>query len=96
VRKVSAKPIDPSADTFVVNINAAFVEKVFDIAKRQRKSDMHQYGELDDLRRGFELTKGVLGHFPRLIARITYLKPGSAHNIPEANRPARPSQGRLH
>jgi hypothetical protein len=33
----------------MADVDAALVQKVFDIAKRERKSDVHQYAKLDDL-----------------------------------------------
>jgi hypothetical protein len=41
---------------------------------------MHQYGELDDFRRCFEVAKRVIGYIRRLFTRIDQLKPGSADN----------------
>jgi hypothetical protein len=80
VREVSAEPINPEADTFVTDIDPAFVEKVLDIAQRQRESDIHHHAKLDDLRRGFKVAKRVRGHFPRLNAKTARLTPGSADN----------------
>ena len=60
MRKESAEPIDPEADTFVTDINAALMEKVFDIPKRERKPDIHEYGKLNDLGRCFKVAEGVL------------------------------------
>ena len=80
VRQVSPEPIDPEADTFVTDINAALVEKIFDISKRERKSDVHQHAKLDDFGRGFEVAEWVFGHIRRLNTRIGHLKPGSADN----------------
>jgi len=50
VREVSAEPIDPETDAFVANVDAALVEKVFDIPKREREPDMHHDAKLDDFR----------------------------------------------
>ena len=44
-----AKPVLPIAYCFVTNIDAAFVEQVFYIAKRERKSDIHHNGKADNL-----------------------------------------------
>jgi hypothetical protein len=80
VREVCAEAVDPEADTFVADINAALVQQVFNIPKRERKSDIHQYGELDDFGRGFEVAERVLDHFLRLNTRNGHLKSGSADN----------------
>jgi hypothetical protein len=74
VREVSAEPIDPVTDRFVANVDAAFMEQVFNIPQLQRKSDIHHDCKLDDLRRGFEVAERVPGHFPRLDAPALRLK----------------------
>lgn len=74
VSKVGAKSIDPEADTFVTNIYAALLQKVFDIAKRERKSNVHHHAKLDDLGRCFEVPEGIIAHFPRLTALPGRLK----------------------
>jgi hypothetical protein len=43
VRKVDAETIDPETDTFVAYIDAALVEQVFDVPKRQWKSVIQEY-----------------------------------------------------
>jgi hypothetical protein len=55
-------------------VDAALVQEVFDIPKRQRKSDLHQHAKPDDLGRRFEVPEGVLAHFPRLSALFGRLK----------------------
>ena len=78
--EVSTEAVDPKPDAFVADINAALVEKVFDIAQRQRESDIHHHAKLDDLRRGFKVAKRVLAHLPKLNARYAHLKSGSFDN----------------
>jgi len=80
VGEVGAKSVDPQANAFVANIYAALVKKVLDISKREREPDIHQHGELDNLWRGFEVAKRVLGHFLRLNAWTGRLKVGSPDN----------------
>jgi hypothetical protein len=80
VRKIDAETIDPKADAFVANIYAALVEQILNIPERERKPDIHQYGELDNLWRGFEVAKRVLGHFLMLNAWKGRLKNGSSDN----------------
>ena len=60
MRKVSAEPIDPETDAFVANVDAAFMEEVFNIPKRERKPDIHEDGKLNDLGRCFKVAEGVL------------------------------------
>ena len=78
VCEVSAEPIDPETDALVANVDPTLVQEVFDIAQRQRESDIHHHAKLDDLRRGFKVAERVLGHFPRLSTRIGHLKSGSS------------------
>lgn len=42
------KSIDPQSHAFMADIDPSLVQKVFNIAKRERKSDVHHHGELDD------------------------------------------------
>lgn len=46
VREISAEAVHPVTNRLVANLDPAFVKQVFDIPKRERKSDIHQYGEL--------------------------------------------------
>jgi hypothetical protein len=49
VREVSTEAVHPMPDRFVADIDSALVKQVFDIAQRQRKSDVHHHRKLDDL-----------------------------------------------
>jgi hypothetical protein len=55
-----AKPVPPIANGFVTNIDAAFMEQVFYIAKRKRKSDIHHHGKADNLGWCLEIVKGIM------------------------------------
>ncbi len=55
-------------------VYAALVQKVFDIAKRQRESDVHQHAKLDDLGRSLDVPERVLSQFPWLTALPGRLK----------------------
>ena len=78
--EVSTEAVDPKPDAFVADVDPTLLQEVFDIAQRQRESDIHHHAKLDDLRRGFKAAKRVLGHFLRLNAWIAHLKSGSADN----------------
>ena len=43
----------------MANIYAAFVEQIFDLPQRKRKSDVHHYSQTDDLGRRLEISEGV-------------------------------------
>ena len=64
--EVSSEPIDPEADAFMANVDAAFVKQVFNIPQWERKPDIHHHRELDDFRGCFEITKWRFGHEIRL------------------------------
>ncbi len=53
------KAVPPETNRLVRDVDAAFVEKVFDVTKRERKSDVHHHRKTDDLRRRFEIAKRV-------------------------------------
>jgi hypothetical protein len=43
------KPVPPVSDSFMADIDASFMEQIFDITKRKWKSNIHHYGKADDL-----------------------------------------------
>ena len=43
IRKTCPEAIDPRTDTLVTHVDAALMQQIFDISKRQRKSDIHQH-----------------------------------------------------
>ncbi len=59
----------------MVDINAALVEQVLDIAKRKQEPDVKHHGQADDFRAGFELPKWVgFSHPANLKRRQARLK----------------------
>ena len=54
-RKQRAKSVPPETDSFMADVDAAFVQKIFDIPKRQREPDMHHHCQADDFRRRLEV-----------------------------------------
>ena len=74
-RKQGAKSIPPIADRFMTNIDAPFMKKVFDIAKRKGKSNIHHHRQADDLGAGLEIAKRrSFGHGRKLRNRPARLK----------------------
>ena len=53
------KPIDPDPHAFMANVDAALMEKDFDVAQRKWKSNVHHYRELEDFRRCLEVAEGI-------------------------------------
>jgi hypothetical protein len=43
----------------MADVDAALVEQVFDVSKRQPEPDIHHHRQADDLRRGFEVAERV-------------------------------------
>ncbi len=43
------------ADGFMADIDPALVQQIFDISKRERKSDVQNHRKADDLRASFEV-----------------------------------------
>ena len=72
--EVSAKPVDQEPDAFVADIDAALMEQVFYISERERKSDVHQDGQLDDLGRSLKVPEWIFRHELRLSAPAPRLK----------------------
>ena len=53
----------PVPNGFIAYIHASFMQQVFYISKRERKSYIQHDCKLDDLRAGFEIAKGYrIGH----------------------------------
>jgi len=51
----------------MADVDAAFVQKIFDIPKRKRKPDVHHHRKADHLRAGFEVAKwAAFCHPPKL------------------------------
>jgi len=69
-REDGAEPVPPIADRFVRYVDAALVEKILDVPKRERVSNIHHYREADDLGTGLEvsenagMTHGIEGSGP--------------------------------
>lgn len=71
----------------MADIDPALVEKVLDIAQRERKTDVHHHTELDDFGRCLEVAKRVFGHFLWPTALPYSLKPSSTDNTVLAIQP---------
>ncbi len=57
-REHRAKAVPPEAHGLVANVDASFVQKILDVAKRQWKPAVHQHRQADDLGAGLEVAKG--------------------------------------
>ena len=49
-RKHRTEPVPPVSHRFMADINAAFVQQIFDISKGQRERDVQHHRQADDLR----------------------------------------------
>src|SRR6056297_1629700 len=66
------KPVPPEPNRLVADLNAALMQQVLDIPKRQRESDVHHHRQADDLGTGLEVLEWVaLTHGGRLRDRPT-------------------------
>ena len=54
------KSVPPISNGLMADINATLMKKVFNIAKRKGKPDIHHHHKADDLGRGFEIPERVL------------------------------------
>lgn len=80
VSEAGGDPVHPEPDAFMADIDPTLMQEVFDIAQRQRASDIHHHAKLDNLGRGFEVPERVLSHLLRLTAMPGRLKAGSPDN----------------
>ena len=80
-----AKPVPSAANRFVADIDATFVQQVFNISKRKRKPDIHHHRQADDLRAGLEVTKGAAFCHPQKLsgppARLNRFSSDNAHAV---------------
>ncbi len=72
------EPVRPISDGFVADIDTPLMQETFDVAKGQRKSDIHHDGKLDDFGRGLEISEGRSDHPGTLECEGRELKPSSA------------------
>ncbi|MEP4766608.1 MAG: hypothetical protein ABJY83_01800, partial [Roseibium sp.] len=65
--KHRAKPVPPLSDSFVAQVDPAFVQQIFDIPKRERETDVQHHRKADDFGAGFEVfERGRIGHGQKL------------------------------
>src|SRR5665811_1942529 len=57
-----SEPQSPQPDRLMADVNAALMEEVFDVSKRQREADIHHHGQSNDLGRRLEVPKWAMGH----------------------------------
>jgi len=66
----------PVSHSFMTDIDAAFVQQIFNIAKRQRKTNVQYHRQSNTLTARFEIAKWIrFGHSARLQIRPARLKP---------------------
>ncbi len=77
--KHRAKPVPPISDSFVTHVDASFLQKVFHISKRKRKTDTQHHCKANNLRTGLKILKGGRsGHSQTLCTRPARLKTNSS------------------
>src|SRR5680860_151120 len=57
-----SEPQPPQPDRLLADVNAALMEEVFDVSKRQREADIHHHGQSNDLGRRLKVPKWAMGH----------------------------------
>jgi len=58
-----AEPVTPEPHRLMADLDAVFVQQVFDVAQRQRETDVHHNRQTDDLGARLEIAEGgALGH----------------------------------
>ena len=58
-REHRSEPVPPQPHRLVADVDAALGEQVLDVAQGQRKTDIHQHRQPNDLRRGVEIPERV-------------------------------------
>ncbi|WP_282151901.1 hypothetical protein [Ruegeria atlantica] len=76
----------------MAHIDASLVQRIFDIPKRERETDVQHHREADDLGTGFEVFEiGRSGHVQKLRARPAPLKQSSSDKTTKPPCPAQVS-----
>ncbi|WP_413849584.1 hypothetical protein [Tateyamaria sp.] len=71
----------------MADINAPFMEQIFNIAKGQRETDVHHNRQSDNLTARFEIAKRIkIGHPARLQTRPARLNPVSSDSADRGKR----------
>ena len=78
-RKHRAESVSPEPHRLVADVDAAFKQKILDLTKRQRITDVHHHREADDLGRAVEISEGFF-HPPRIKNGLVCLKPFCSDN----------------
>ena len=68
------KPVPPQTHRLVADVDAPFEQEIFNLALRQRITDVHHHREADDLWRTVEIAEGI-SHRLRLRNSPFPLKP---------------------
>lgn len=58
--------VHPKPHAFMTDVDSTLMEEVFDIPKRERKTNVHHDRELDNLGRRFEVPEWIAGHLVKL------------------------------
>ena len=58
-REPRTEPVPPGANRFMADIDAAFVEQIFDLPQRKRIPDIHHHGQADDLGGRLEISEWI-------------------------------------
>ena len=82
--KQRAKSVSPETDSFMANINTAFVQQIFHISKRKRKPNIHHQSQTDDLWARLKVAKRRFCHPQMLRNRPTLFKSVSSDSAPRA------------
>ena len=78
-----AEPMPPISHRFMADIDAAFVQQIFHIAKGQRETDIQHHRQADNLAARFEIAKWIrFGHPERLRNHPARLKQISSDSTP--------------
>lgn len=78
------EPVSPRTDGFIAHVDAALMQQVFDITRRQREAGVQHHGRADDFGRSPEVTKWAAllrdGKLLRRPARFNQVSSDSAQS----------------
>jgi len=88
-RKHRPKPVPPETDRLMTDIDAAFVQQIFDVPERKREPNIHHNRQADDVGRRLEVLEWVTFFHPATLSvPLAHFNQVSADSAPDVIRDA--------
>jgi len=85
-RKHRPKPVPPETDRLMTDIDAAFVQQIFDVPERKREPNIHHNRQADDVGRRLEVLEWVTFFHPATLSvPLAHFNQVSADSAPSCH-----------